>query len=793
MIKISAADNRFSNNTNKRRDLLPKTKTQNNCKLCGLPATSVQFYENDNPFCCLGCREVYRHFGDSINYKKPENKPVKQISDPEGNEAFLRIDGMHCSSCEILIEKIALKIDGIKAAMSSYATSTVKIIYDPDIIDEIELPFLLSQSGYKARFSTESSSNDLEGFPYLRLLIGENIAVIVMMLYLAFYYPTHLGLVDINDMEPIKWLVYDVIPIVLFGLICIMIFYVGIPIFRGAWVGFRARSLNMDNLLVIAILAAFGYSVTQLILGSLDLYFDVVATIIAVVTIGRYYEKETKAKATKELTNLMQNSAPMARVYRGDKYKLVKLDKLNPKEHIVVREGESIPVDGTILSGKAAIDESLMTGEPFPVTRSKGEKVLGGTIVVEGDFKIEAGHVIESQMDNLARILWNAQSNNKGIHSIADKLARIFVPTVLILAIAIIVWLLFKGSTVSVALLAGMTTLIVSCPCTFGLAIPLARAIGLNRALRKGIIMTSADIFEKVPQLDTIAIDKTGILSSGIMKVSKVYGSAEVASYAAAVEKFSAHPIAEAIANLDTSKTASEAEIYPGMGVLAIVDDKKVAVGSRSLFIKLGWNIPDNLVKLYENSFLTKEILSYVGWDGCVYGAITTQDKPRDGWERVVDKLKQQSKVVLLSGAENAGCYADKFDEVFAGVPPEGKAAVIRRLQADGTVGMIGDGSNDSLALAAADIGIAFGAPSSLAADAADLIIPGNRLEQIFDAFNLIRTFRLRVRQNLGWALLYNISAIPLALFGFINPLFAAIAMATSSLLVVWNSTRASI
>lgn len=762
------------------------------CKLCGLPAPRPPLRDAGNIFCCIGCREVYRHFGDDIlatatTQSAPATSPSPS---PAGSEAFFMVDGMHCSSCEILIERTALKIDGILSVASSYATSMAKVIFDPDRIDESELPEALSLSGYRVRFRTDNAPEYDNRQALLRLIAGAGLALLVMMLYLAFFYPTHLGLVDAQDLAPVGWLAFFAAPRAMFVLTTILIFYVGAPILRGAWIGFRSRVLNMDSLLAIAILAAYGYSIGQLVIGSLDLYFDVAAVVVAVVTTGRYFEQGEKARATLELTKIIEAWTPTAHVKKDGILHDQTVDELEPGDCLVIREGEPIPVDGNIIKGQAAVDESLMTGEPFPVSRGPGDKVLGGTIVVEGTLEIETGTRVESQMDNLARILWNVQSSTAGAQSMADRIARVFVPAVLVLAVLVTGWVLLGNGLPRDALLAGLATLIVSCPCTFGLAIPLTTAAGISTALRRGIIITSANTFEKAPRIDMVAIDKTGTLSRGEMTVVKVLGSPAVAEYAAAVESLSSHPIAKAIARLDSRQSATDLDIHPGKGAVATVENRRVAVGSKSLFAMLGWNIPGRLAELAAATTPAEGVVSYVGWDGHTHGAIVTRDQQRPEWEHVVDRLREDYRVVLLTGAEHPSGYGVRVDEVHAGVPPEAKAVVIRQLKSDGTVVMVGDGSNDAPALAAADLGIAFGSPTALAADAADVVIPGDRLERIFDAFELINTTRRRVRQNIGWALLYNAIAIPLAATGLLNPLFAALAMSSSSLLVVWNSTR---
>ncbi len=720
------------------------------CKLCDLPVPSPPIEDGGHAFCCIGCREVYRQFGEEILLNRPA-KPAYEPVPVQGTEAFLRIEGMHCSSCEILIESLAAKIDGILSVSTSYATSTARVVYDPELLNTSQLPGLLSRYGYTAHLRSQSVNPDNYRMSLLRAIAVTSLASVVMMLYLAFYYPTHLGLVSYEELEPVKFIAFVAVPRVIFVLTTVLLIYGAAPIFRRAWIGLRARALNMDNLLAVAILAAYAYSTVQLFAGSLDLYFDVAATIIAVVTIGRFFERNARDDATCALTQIMDAASPDARVLVDGKFVQRTVDEIEPGDRIVIWPGEVIPVNGKIIKGKVAIDESLMTGEPFPVARGPGEEVLGGAIVVEGELEIRVGTKVESQIDNLARVLWKVQSSIAGARGFADQIARYFVPAVLLLAIAISGLMLLGGQPPNVALLTGLATLIVSCPCTFGLAIPLASAVAVSNGLKRGIILSSADVFDKAEKIDIVALDKTGILSTGEMTVTKTFGAPETVAYAAAVERRSAHPIARAIARLNDEHHAEKFVVHAGRGATAVVDGHEVAVGSRTLFATLGWEIPEDISRNAASVEPGEGVVSYVGWNGCARGAIVTHDQARTEWRDVVERLRKRVRVVLLTGAEWPGEYEDNFDEVYSGVPPDAKAAVIRQLRSQGTVVMIGDGSNDAPGLAAADLGIAFGAPTALATDAADVIIPGNRLEWIFDAFDLIATTRRRIRQNLGW------------------------------------------
>ncbi len=759
------------------------------CKLCGLPLPKPPVSDGGHDFCCIGCREVYRTFGEDV-FAAQKVSPRETAPVAEGREAYLWIDGMHCASCEFLIERLARKIPGVLAADSSYATATARIAYDPAQVKEAELPGRLSRHGYRARLRSEPAPEYDERPDLLRLVCGVTAASLVMMLTFLFIYPVHGGWLTMEDYHEIRWLAFEAVPLFLCLLTTILVFYVGWPVLRGAWTGLRAGMPNMDVLLALSILSAYGYSVIQLVNRSIDLYFEVAGTLVMIITIGRFLERSVRARATESLNAILRAWAPQACVLRGGQYLDCPLDQVRPHDRVFVRQGEAIPVDGSVVAGRGAVDESLMTGEPFPVARGEGERVLGGSRLLEGNLEIDTGPQVESRMANLARILWNTQSASSGLQARVDRLSRRLVPGVLALALLVGIVFQLTGAGTERALLAALATLIVTCPCTFGLAIPLTTAAAIDAALRRGIVVTGPDLFEKSPRVDVVALDKTGTLSSGEMAVVEVLGNAELAARAAAVERHSPHPVARAIAQLDAGRSAGEVELHPGRGAVATVGGKRVAVGSRALFATLGWAVSEALAARAEQNRRGGSVVSYVGWDGAAQGAILTRDRARPAWDRVVESLRRHCRVVLLTGAEHPEGYRQHVDEVHAGVPPEAKAAVIRRLKRRGRVAMIGDGSNDAPALAEADLGIAFGAPTALAAEAADIVIPGKRLERVLEAFLLIGVTRRRIRQNLGWALGYNAIAIPLAATGMLSPLVAAVAMSLSSILVVINAAR---
>lgn len=764
------------------------------CHLCARPLPSSPTVSGGHSYCCVGCREVFESFGSGIirpdiEVSQSAQAMAARTSASNGAELFLRIDGMHCSSCEFLIEKVARGIDGVLSITSSYATSTARVIYDPEVLDGSRVPGLLNCYGYKARLRSHGAELQDDRLSLLRVIAATSLASVIMMAYLAFYYPTHLGLVDYATLEPVRNIAFVAAPIFIFVLTTVLIIGPGAEILRGAWIGIRSGVLNMDDLLAIAILAAYFYSVAQLARGSTEFYFDVAATIVTVVTVGRYFEKCAREEATRELSKLLDAVSTTARVRQGNSVLTKAIGDLRTGDRIVVWPGEPVPVDGIIRKGSGSVDESLMTGEPFPVRRVVGQSVPGGVVLVDGEIEIEVGEKVENQLATLARVMWDAQSSIAGARGFSDQVARIFIPTVLALAAAATLLMLAWGYPPDAAILVGLTTLIVSCPCTFGLANPLASAVAVSAALKRGIIFTSADVFETAPRIDIVAIDKTGTLSTGKMVVARTYGGEEAMRLAAAVERHSDHPIAKAIAALDDCYEVDDFTNFPGEGAVGRVGDRQVAVGSHSLISQLGWCIPANVAKAASIGSV-EGVISYVGWDGDVHGLIETSDEPRSEWQEVVRRLRERVRVVLLTGAAHPGSYRTYVDDAYASVPPQAKAMVVRGLRREGRVVMIGDGSNDAPALAEADLGIAFGAPTGLAAQAADVVIPGSRLDRVFDAFDIIDTTRRRIRQNLGWALLYNSAAITLAVTGNLNPLFAALTMVSSSLLVVWNSSR---
>jgi Cu2+-exporting ATPase len=794
------------------------------CTLCGLPTPDqpITAGDIDGTFCCRGCLEVSRSVAertdlsaDAVRRRATESETGDDAIEvpADADDAFLSIEGMHCTTCEAFIGLRAEDEPGIYDVEASYATETARVHYDATEIDATDLPSLLSGYGYRAnlRDQSETTGSLGEDAPFDRLVVGAFFAMLIMPWYLFFLYPRYVGwdtgLLTVDMTTPVG--LY--LPMGIVGLLAgVVVLYTGWPILRGAFVSLRTGHPNMDLLLSVAILSAYVYSTLALMTGSIHLYYDVSVAIVLVVTAGNVYEERLKRQATGALSDLTElRVAKATRLQADGTGEEVPIESLDPGDEVLVSPGERIPIDGTVTDGVAAVDEAVVSGESVPTTKRPGDDVTGGSLVTDDALVLSVADNAESTLDRITAMLWAAQSGQAGMQRFADRLSTVFVPVVLVLGITVTAWRFTAGDPVSGAVLGGLTVLVAACPCAMGLATPLAIAGGLRDALRNSIVVTNNALFEAAPAVETLVFDKTGTLTTGEMSVKSVVGEEEAVRLAAAAEQRSSHPIAEAITDFAHSRTdggvpqredtpgepsgkVSTFERHPGAGVSAVVDGADVVVGTPELVHESANALPEHLEQVVRTSQEAGDVPVVVGVDGRPRAVLRVGDTERDDWASVLETFDAE-RVVLLSGDESAGRthFSDHpaVDDVFAGVPPEGKAATVRRLAEQGPTAMIGDGTNDAPALAAADVGIAI-AGTAHAGDAADVVIVDGSLADVPSVFDLARGARKRIRENIVWALLYNGVAIPLAVGGVLNPLFAAVAMAASSILVVTNSRR---
>jgi Cu2+-exporting ATPase len=813
------------------------------CRLCDLPVGPDPVTGGDvaGEFCCQGCLSVAQRLDevdDHVAEDATDRAPVSadrldtgpDAARAEGEDAFLAVEGMHCATCESFLEARATDHDGVRAAEGSYAANLVRVVYDPETVEESALSGVLSGAGYEARLVADAEDADpghTQQETVGRLVLGGFFGMMVMLWYVVFLYPIYLGVdpatlpLDIGGpaggyLLGNVWLMSTVV-----------LGYTGYPILRGAYVSLRAGEPNMDLLVALAAVTAWTYSSIALLVGHTEVYFDVSVVVILAVTVGGYYERRVKNRATERLTDLttdrvgtahrrtvaVSDGATSGAAPRPDTaIEEVPIEDVAAGDELVVRPGERVPLDGTVIEGNAAVDEALVTGESLPVRKEPGDEAVGGSEVTDGGLVVRVDEGEGNTLDRIAHHLWTVQSGRRGVQRLADRLATVFVPVVVTLAVLATVVHVGLGSAPTAALLTGLAVLVVSCPCALGLATPLSVAAGVSAALERGIVVTDESLFERATEADVVAFDKTGTLTTGDLTLVERPDD-DLLADAAAVEAFADHPLAEAVvaaanevageAASAESKAATEApsdrgvmdvKQYPGRGVGATVDGRAVLVGRPDLFDERDWTVPADLREQFERAREDANVAALAGRDGTAEGLVAAADTPREGWEAVVADLGTDREIVVITGDE--GAAADRFrehaavDEVFAGVPPEGKGELVERLRSRGTVAMVGDGSNDAPALATADVGIALADGAALAAEAADAVVTTGELAAVPTVFDVTRATRARIRQNVGWALCYNAVAVPTAALGLLNPLVAAVAMAGSSLLVVGNASR---
>ncbi|MFB6304364.1 MAG: heavy metal translocating P-type ATPase, partial [Haloferacaceae archaeon] len=561
-----------------------------------------------------------------------------------------------------------------------------------------------------------------------------------------------------------------------------------------AYVSLRAGVPNMDLLVALAAVAAYGYSTAALLLGRTEVYFDVAVVVVLAVAFGTYYEERVKRGATDRLADLARERVETARVRRGGTTETVPVEALEAGDEAVVRAGERVPADGEVIEGEATADEALVTGESRPVEKAPGDDAVGGSRLLTGGVTVRVAGT--STLDRIVDRLWRIQSAGAGPGRLADRLAAAFVPLVVGLAALAAGGHLLAGAAPTAAFLTGLTVLVVACPCALGLATPLAVASGVRAALDRGVVVTDGSAFERASAVDVVALDKTGTLTTGDLAVVESAGDDRALALAGAVEAYVDHPVADAVAAHAGADADSAVESVERLrrGAAGVVDGERVLVGHPDLFADRGYEVPERFADRAAEARAAGAVPTLVGRAGTVRGVLIAADRPRPGWERAVERLADGARVIVLTGDDPAAAarFRDHpaVDGVFADLPPEGKVGTVERLRAAGTVAMVGDGINDAPALAAADLALAVGGGAALATDAADAVLTADDLAAVPDALDTLAATRRRVRTNLAWAFCYNAVAVPLAVAGVLNPLFAAAAMAGSSLLVVGNSAR---
>ncbi|SED29321.1 cation-translocating P-type ATPase [Streptomyces sp. KS_5] len=726
------------------------------------------------------------------------------------SDVELLIGGMTCASCAARVEKKLNRMDGVTATVN-YATEKAKVSY-PAGIEVADLIAVVERTGYTAEEPAppqpaperDQAPEDPELASYRgRLIVSALLAVPVIAL----------SMIPALQFDNWQWLALTLAsPVVVWG---------GLPFHRAAFTNARHGAATMDTLISMGTLAAFGWSLWALFLGDAgmpgmhdtfeftasrvdgasQIYLEVASGVVTFILLGRYLEARSKRRAGAALRALMELGAKDVAVLRDGREVRVPVERLAVGDRFVVRPGEKIATDGTVVEGASAVDAALLTGESVPVDVTTGDAVTGATVNAGGRLVVEATRVgADTRLARMARLVEDAQNGKAEVQRLADRISAVFVPAVIVLAVATFgAWLGLTDDAVA-AFTAAVAVLIIACPCALGLATPTALMVGTGRGAQLGIIIKGPEVLESTRRVDTVVLDKTGTVTTGRMTLQKVYvadgaDEEQVLRLAGAVEHASEHPVARAVAagaeeRVGRLPQVEEFRNVPGRGVRGRVEGRDVAVG------RLFDALPTELVRAREEAERDGRTAVVAGWDGSARGVIAVADAVKETSAEAVRELRALGLTPVLLTGDNravAEAVADTvgIDRVIAEVLPEEKVEAVRRLRREGRcVAMVGDGVNDAAALATADLGLAMGSGTDAAIEASDLTLVRGDLRVAADAIRLSRRTLATIKGNLVWAFGYNVAALPLAAAGLLNPMIAGAAMAFSSVFVVSNSLR---
>ena len=717
------------------------------------------------------------------------------------------VSGMTCGSCAARIQRVLSSYDGVQDAEVNFATGRA-VVAGSGTVDRQALIDAVAAIGYEitpagdgpdaartsaaARVEAAESADAAHRRMWLvRLLVTAPAAV--LMLSTMLYHEAAM-------MTP--WLRWGQ-----FAIATPVQLWAGWPFIREAARRARRLTANMDTLVAVGTTAAWGFSTYQLLIGGHVLYFEAQVVVIAFIILGRYLEARAKGRAGRAIRALLELGAKEARVVRGGVEVMVPVDQVVVGDLVRVRPGEKVPVDGEVVAGASAVDESMLTGESVPVDKAVGSAVAGATLNVSGVLTVRTTAVgAESALAQIVRMVEDAQTGKSEAQRLADRVSGVFVPAVIAIAtVTFALWTTIGGDPAA-GLLAAVAVLIIACPCALGLATPMGIMVGTGRGAQLGILIKSVEVLERTRRITTVVFDKTGTLTRGEMTLTDVVAAAGIDEHdllrrAGAVEADSEHPIGQAIAaaargRVGALPAVTGFEATAGHGLRGDLSDTTVWVGRRKLVAEAGLILPEALEDAATGLEREGKTAVFAGWEGEVRGVLAVADTTKPDAADVVAQLHAMGlEVAMITGdnARTADAIAGQLgiDRVLAEVLPEDKQTEVARLQHEGNVvAMVGDGVNDAPALVQADLGIAIGTGTDVAIESSDLTLMRGDLAGVLTAIRLSRRTYRTIVQNLFWAFAYNSLAIPLAAFGLLNPMLAGAAMALSSVSVVGNSLR---
>ena len=727
-------------------------------------------------------------------------------------KVLLKIDGMTCSACSTGLEKYLNKQDGIKQATVNLIMNNANIEYDDRKLNLEQIEKFVEKAGFLSlgidNFEKEEKKKTNEKYKLLAITV-----ISILVLYISMSHMVGLPVIPFLNM-----MIYPVNYAISLFILTTIVLILGKDILRNGYKNLIHKTPNMDTLVMIGVLASYIYSIygtIQILKGHAmhveELYYESAAIVIFFIEIGRYIENKNKDKTKEALQQLMTITPNNAVILKDGKEITVTLDEIQKGDIVICKPGEKIAVDGEVVEGTTHINESFITGESVPVKREKGSKVIAGSINYEGTIKYKAEKIgKESTVSEIVRLVTQATSTKAPIAKIADTISGYFVPVVLIIAfLAFGIWMLISKNFAT-AINIFVSILVVACPCSLGLATPLAIVIASGNASKKGILVKTSETLENAHKVKTICFDKTGTLTKGELSIYKLYNYSnidekEILKIVASIENKSEHPIARAIVKKAQDEKIKLEEIkefkaIPGFGVEAIIESgEKYLIGNKKLML-------ENNIKI-ENEKDEQELVSdgnsilFVSSNNKIVALIGVKDILKENVKGVIKKLKQRKiKLVMLTGdnEKTAEIIAKEIgiEKVISNVTPKEKAEQIKKLKEDGIVMMCGDGINDSVSLVTADIGVSVSSGTDIAMDSSQVVLMSDNLEKIDDLIDISKKTIRNIKQNLFWAFFYNICMIPIACgvlipFGIsMNPMIAAFAMTVSSLTVVLNALR---
>jgi len=823
------------------------------CGLCELPCGRQPVVRSHNggdiAFCCMGCANVYAILlesgviasGQNIRetevfrrslelglISNPNAAPAPPIDiDPQAPtaEMLLQVNGMWCSACGWLIEHALRGLPGVVSADVFFASDLAKVKYCPQYLPPDTISERIAKLGYQAsEYGEENNAAKSEAHDLLLRLgvaafLWANIMAFSTILYVGYF-------------EQIAASASRILPFVLWALATPLVFYCAWPILRAAGIGFGNRQVRMETLLALGIVAAYLLSAVQTLRGQTHVYFDTAAAIVTLVLAGKLIERAAKDRAARSIGQLYRLMPKKVRILSAAGERFVSIDALEPGQVFVVKAGERIPADGVVVEGETHADESLLTGEAKPVAKRPGSSVASGSLNAGGMIQVRATRTgDESALAQIIRLVERALSTRAPIERMVDRVARAFVPAVVLLALGNFAVLVAMHGSIAAAMLRATTILVIACPCALGLATPLAITAAVGSASQAGLLISDSHVLETMGKIDVVVLDKTGtvtrgdfrltdfaLLEAGVEALAMVACGAPAAPMAAApdaqqsfladclpllagIEFFSEHLLGRAVVQYAREHRAepveaTAVEIHKGEGISGMVAGRRIFIGNRQLMSSANCQMDPYAVERAHEGQQVGRTIAFFGWDGAVRGVLAFGDEIKPGAAEMVQRLRDRGIAVqLVSGdawpttavvARQIGVH-----DFTAEAAPAAKARIVEELQKAGKrVALIGDGVNDAPALAQADLGIALGTGADIAMGAAPVVLMSGSLSRVEDAFRLAAKTRRIVRQNLFWAFFYNTVGITLALTGVLTPIFAAAAMLLSSTSVVANSMR---